>query len=279
MRLAIRIGVATTLMAAPSTPAEPVVPPTPTPAARPVAPPIPAPTTRVDVKALPTPVVTANAAPTPAPVPTNSVKAVPTPAATAGAKAAPTPTPTLTPTPLATATPSATASATATVNATSTATATATIKSKTKSTVWLPPFGGRNTIPPWLKKVPSLRVVPTWPRQASSVRIFVHCPPNSNHAIIGSGAFNLKGSRRIYREVGLGLSNRGLGHRAASISRFVLPGYHGACLTCVKVTMNKQTGIRRIKVLGRASAPLYVRRFSIWQFFNASTTCVKRDRC
>ncbi|MEV4529402.1 hypothetical protein [Streptosporangium sp. NPDC049304] len=275
MRLAIRIGVATTLMAAPSTPAEPVVPPTPTPAARPVAPPIPAPTTRVDVKALPTPVVTANAAPTPAPVPTNSVKAVPTPAATAGAKAAPTPTPTLTPTPLATATPSATA----TVNATSTATATATIKSKTKSTVWLPPFGGRNTIPPWLKKVPSLRVVPTWPRQASSVRIFVHCPPNSNHAIIGSGAFNLKGSRRIYREVGLGLSNRGLGHRAASISRFVLPGYHGACLTCVKVTMNKQTGIRRIKVLGRASAPLYVRRFSIWQFFNASTTCVKRDRC
>ncbi|MEU8205969.1 hypothetical protein [Streptosporangium sp. NPDC049046] len=267
MRLAIRIGVATTLMAAPSAPAEPVAPPTSAPAAR------------VDVKALPTPTVAANAAPTPAPVATNGVRAVPTPVATAGAKAAPTPTPTLTPTPLATATPSATASATATVNATSTATATATIKSKTKSTVWLPPFGGRNTIPPWLKKVPSLRVVPTWPRQASSVRIFVHCPPNSNHAIIGSGAFNLKGSRRIYREVGLGLSNRGLGHRAATISRFVLPGYHGACLTCVKVTMNKQTGIRRIKVLGRASAPLYVRRFSIWQFFNASTTCVKRDRC
>ncbi|MFF5110213.1 hypothetical protein [Streptosporangium sp. NPDC000509] len=273
MRLAIRIGVATTLMAAPSAPAEPVAPPTPAAAARPVAPPTPAPAARGDVKALPTPIVAANAAPTPAPVATNGVRAVPTPVATA----APTPTPTLTPTPLATATPTATASATATVNATSTATAT--IKSKTKSTVWLPPFGGRNTIPPWLKKVPSLRVVPTWPRQASSVRIFVHCPPNSNHAIIGSGAFNLKGSRRIYREVGLGLSNRGLGHRAASISRFVLPGSHGACLTCVKVTMNKQTGIRRIKVLGRASAPLYVRRFSIWQFFNASTTCVKRDRC
>ncbi|MFB9676195.1 hypothetical protein [Streptosporangium vulgare] len=276
MRLAIRVGVATALMAAPSAPAEPVGPPTPAPAPAAAA-------AAANIKALPTPVATANAAPTPAA--TNSFKAAPTPVATVGAKAAPTPTPTpvatSTPTPAPSATPTPTPSVTATVNATSTATATATatIKSRTNSTVSLPPFGGRNTIPPWLKKVPSLRVVPMWPRQASSVRIFVHCPPKSNHAIIGSTAFNLKGSRRIYREVGLGLSNRGLGHRAVSISYFALPGFHKACLTCVKVTMNKRTRIRRIKVLGRDSAPIYLRRFSIWQFFDSPRVCVRRGRC
>ncbi|MGW0593617.1 hypothetical protein [Streptosporangium sp. NPDC002607] len=132
----------------------------------------------------------------------------------------------------------------------------------------MPPIGGRNTIPKALKNVPSLRILPPWPRQASHVRIFVHCPPSSNHAIVGSTAFNLKGSNRLYREIGVGLSDRGLAHRAASISYFALPGPHGACLKCVKVTMNKQTRIRRIRVTGRASAPLFVRRFSIWQFFD-----------
>ncbi|MFC7647151.1 hypothetical protein ACFQX6_46470 [Streptosporangium lutulentum] len=71
-------------------------------------------------------------------------------------------------------------------------------------------------IPPELKNVTSLRVLPWNPRQNNNVRIFVHCPPTSNHAIIGSTAFNLKGSRRIYREVGLGLSDRGLGRRSAA---------------------------------------------------------------
>ena len=254
MRLAIRLGVATTLMAAPSAPAEPVVPPAP------------APTAAVNAKVLPTPVAAAN----PAPAPGATADAT---TATNRAEAAPTPTP------LAAATPSPSPSAGVTATANATSTATATVKSKTRSTVTLPPIGGRNKIPPWLKNVPSLRVVPMWPRQASHVRIFVHCPPKSNHALIGSTAFNLKGSRRLYREVGLGLSDRGLGHRAVSISYFALPGYHGACLTCVKVKMNQKTRIRRIKVLGRAFTPLYVRRFSIWQFFNASTTCVKRARC
>ncbi|GAA4237293.1 hypothetical protein GCM10023075_61930 [Streptosporangium album] len=132
----------------------------------------------------------------------------------------------------------------------------------------LPSTGGRNTIPPMLKNIPSLRILPLQPRQASHVRIFVHCPPKSNHAIIGSTAFNLKGSRHIYREVGVGVSKRGLGHHSASISYYALPGFHEACLKCVKVTMNQKTRIRRIRVLGRDSTPLYVRRFSIWQFFD-----------
>ncbi|MEU9833329.1 hypothetical protein AB0D67_17550 [Streptosporangium sp. NPDC048047] len=139
------------------------------------------------------------------------------------------------------------------------------------------PFtGGRNHIPRLLRKVPSLRVLPFDPRQASSVRIFVHCPKTANHALIGSTAFNLKGSRRIYREVGLGLSNRGLGHRAAQISYYALPGFHEVCLKCVKVTMNLRTRIRHIRVVGRDSAPLILRRFSIWQFFDP---CLRLVRC
>ncbi|MEU4409463.1 hypothetical protein AB0F88_33550 [Streptosporangium sp. NPDC023963] len=241
MRLAIRIAVAAVLTAGPSSPAGPAAPPPPPPGpARAPATTAPgrAPAATVDVDATPTPAVAPGATPTP--------------------MAAPGATPT--PTPMATSTPVASAG--------SGATATATLSTRTDHTVSLPPFGGRNTIPPWLKKVPSLRVLPLWPRQAGHVRIFVHCPPKSNHALIGSTAFNLKGSRRLYREVGLGLSDRGLGHRAASISYFALPGFHEACLKCVKVTMNQQTRIRRIRVLGRDSTPLYVRRFSIWQFFD-----------
>jgi hypothetical protein len=128
--------------------------------------------------------------------------------------------------------------------------------------------GGGNQIPPELKYVTSLRVLPWNPHQNDNVRIFVHCPPTSNHALIGSTAFNLKGSRRIYREVGLGLSDRGLGRRSAGISYFVLPGDHEVCLTCVKVTMNQQTRIRKIRVTGRDSVPLFVRRFRIEQFFD-----------
>ncbi|MFJ2033909.1 hypothetical protein [Streptosporangium sp. NPDC087985] len=56
-------------------------------------------------------------------------------------------------------------------------------------------------------------------------------------------------------------------HRSVSISYYALPGFHKVCLKCVKVTMNHETRIRRIRVVGRDSTPLYVRRFSIWQFF------------
>ncbi|MEV4750033.1 hypothetical protein AB0K21_27000 [Streptosporangium sp. NPDC049248] len=184
--------------------------------------------------------------------------AVPKPTPTPSATATPTPTPSATPTP----TPSATMTSSATANTT------ATVTTKNHQKVSIPPIGGRNSIPKALKNVPSLRVLPPWPRQASHVRIFVHCPPSSNHALVGSTAFPQKGSTRRYREVGMGVSNRGLAHHSASISYFALPGPHGACLKCVKVTMNKQTRIRRIRVTGRAFAPLYVRRFSIWQFFD-----------
>ncbi|MFD1535968.1 hypothetical protein [Nonomuraea guangzhouensis] len=126
---------------------------------------------------------------------------------------------------------------------------------------------GKGPIPKALKKVAWLRILPGNPRQASHVRIFVHCPKKANHAIIGSTAFQLKGSRRIYREVGMGFSDRGLGHRGVSISYYALPGWHKALLKCVKVTINKKTRISRTRVLGRDAIPLYVRRFSIWQYF------------
>ncbi|MGV9776691.1 hypothetical protein [Streptosporangium sp. NPDC003464] len=123
-------------------------------------------------------------------------------------------------------------------------------------------------IPAELKNRTSLRVLPEWPRQNNNVRIFVHCPPTANHAIIGSTAFTLKGSTRIYREVGLGLSDRGLGRRAVSISYYALPGYHDVCMKCVKVTIDEQTRIRKIRVISRYSVPLQVRRFDIGQFFD-----------
>ncbi|MEU4224606.1 hypothetical protein AB0F17_09945 [Nonomuraea sp. NPDC026600] len=131
-----------------------------------------------------------------------------------------------------------------------------------------PSSDDKGPIPKALKKVPSLRILPSHPRQASHVRVFVHCPKKANHAIIGSTAFQLKGSRRVYREVGMGFSDRGLGHRGVSISYYALPGWHKALLKCVKVTMNKKTRISRTRVIGRDAIPLYVRRFSIWQYFD-----------
>ncbi|ACZ91615.1 hypothetical protein [Streptosporangium roseum] len=118
------------------------------------------------------------------------------------------------------------------------------------------------------KKRTSLRVLPQWPRQNNNVRILAHCPTAANHAIIGSTAFTLKGSTRLYREVGLGLSDRGLGRRAVSISYYALPGYHEVCMKCVKVTIDQKTRIRKIRVISRYSVPLQVRRFRIAQFFD-----------
>ncbi|MFF3439809.1 hypothetical protein [Streptosporangium sp. NPDC002721] len=269
MRLAVRVGMAAALLAAPSGPAGPSGPAEPAGPAGPAAPtPSPAPASAPSTpKPAPAPATKPALAPALKPTPKPALARLPGPARVSAVKVTATPTPAPTPTPAAA---DATPTPTPVVSASSSAaaTATATLTTRTDHTVSLPPFGGRNTIPPWLKKVPSLRVLPLWPRQASHVRIFVHCPPKSNHALIGSTAFNLKGSRRIYREVGLGLSDRGLGHRAASISYYALPGFHEACLKCVKVTMNQQTRIRRIRVLGQDSTPLYVRRFSIWQFFD-----------
>jgi hypothetical protein len=116
------------------------------------------------------------------------------------------------------------------------------------------------------KKLTSLRVLPEHPHQNDIVRIFAHCPVTADHAIIGSTAFALKGSRRLYREVGLGLSDRGLGRRAAGISYYALLGHHEVRMTCVKVTIDPRTRFRKIQVISRCTVPLTVRRFRLSQF-------------
>ncbi|MER7501539.1 hypothetical protein AB0L05_38140 [Nonomuraea pusilla] len=127
--------------------------------------------------------------------------------------------------------------------------------------------GKKQKVKPWWKRVTSLRVVPRRPQQNDVVRIFVHCPTKANHAIIGSTAFTLKGSRRLYREVGLGLSKRGLGRKGVVISYYALPGYHPVLLRCVKATMRKVSRIRKTRLVGRAAAPLVVRPFRLRRFF------------
>ncbi|MEV7008771.1 hypothetical protein [Streptosporangium sp. NPDC051022] len=124
-----------------------------------------------------------------------------------------------------------------------------------------------SNIPPEWKNVTTLRVSPGSLRQRSEVRLFVHCPTNSNHATVGSTAFNLKGSRRLYREVGLGLSQRGIGIGAVVISYYALLGIHEVHLRCVQVKISHKTRLRRIRVLSSLSVPLLVRRFDIRQFF------------
>jgi hypothetical protein len=123
-------------------------------------------------------------------------------------------------------------------------------------------------IPDEWKKRTSLRVLPHRPRQNDVVRIFVHCPPAANHAIIGSTAFTLKGSPRFYREVGLSLSDRGLGRRAVLISYYALRGHHEVELECVKATVDDKTRLRRTKLISRCDVPLFVRRFDVRRFFD-----------
>ncbi|GGQ24102.1 hypothetical protein [Streptosporangium pseudovulgare] len=256
MRLVIGAGVAAAFLAGPAVVAWP--------GATPVA---GAPVPGTAAVPAPDPGASPNAGAGPAPGPSTSPS--PSPSASASLSPSASVSPSAGPSPSASpsAGPSASATATATASASASATSTAYVRSRTDQTVFTPFTGGRNHIPRLLKKVPSLRVLPFDPRQASHVRVFAHCPKTANHALIGSTAFTLKGSRRIYREVGLSLSKRGLGHRATSISYYALPGFHEVCLKCVKVTMNLRTRIRHIRVVGRASVPLVVRRFSIWQFF------------
>ncbi|MEW9553022.1 hypothetical protein [Nonomuraea sp. NPDC050783] len=133
-------------------------------------------------------------------------------------------------------------------------------------TVALPARGDR--VPAAWKHRTSLRVVPDRPRQNDFVRVFVHCPPAANHATVGSTAFTLKGSRRLYREVGVSLSDRGLGRAAVSISSYALPGDHEALLRCVEVTIDPRTRVRKVRVVGRCAVPLRVRRFTVARFFD-----------
>ncbi|MBB6346259.1 hypothetical protein ACWGH8_12965 [Nonomuraea muscovyensis] len=117
------------------------------------------------------------------------------------------------------------------------------------------------------KRRTSLLVMPQRPRQNNVVRILAHCPTAANHALIGSTAFRLKGSARLYREVGLGLSDRGLGRRSVAISYYAPLGHHVVHMTCVKVTIDKRTRVSHRKVISRYALPLQVRRFRIGQFF------------
>ncbi|WP_101787447.1 hypothetical protein [Nonomuraea indica] len=117
------------------------------------------------------------------------------------------------------------------------------------------------------KRRTSLLVMPQRPRQNNVVRILAHCPTAANHALIGSTAFRLKGSARLYREVGLGLSDRGLGRRSVVISYYAPLGHHEVRMTCVKVTIDKRSRVSHRKVISRYVVPLQVRRFRISQFF------------
>ncbi|WP_237109578.1 hypothetical protein [Nonomuraea sp. MG754425] len=120
---------------------------------------------------------------------------------------------------------------------------------------------------PLWQKLTSFKVMPYSVHQNDVVRILVHCPVEANHAIVGSTAFTLKGSWRAYREVGLGLGGKGFGKKGVIISRFAWPGEHEVHMKCVKVTIDKVTHVRKVKLLSSASADLLVREFRIRQFF------------
>ncbi|MEW1847009.1 hypothetical protein AB0392_54430 [Nonomuraea angiospora] len=124
-----------------------------------------------------------------------------------------------------------------------------------------------NTTPLW-QKLTSLVVMPESPHQNDVIRVLMHCPTEANHAIVGSTAFPLKGSWRIYREVGASLSKRGFAKKGIVISRFAPLGDHDVNLKCVKVTIDRVIGVRKVKVLSEAVVPIYVRRFHVCQFFD-----------
>ncbi|MFC3979835.1 hypothetical protein [Streptosporangium jomthongense] len=130
-------------------------------------------------------------------------------------------------------------------------------------------------LPAAWKNITSLRILPAWPRQRNDVRLMVHCPTGANHATVGSTAFALRASRHPYREIGLGLSDRGIGRDAVSISYYAPLGPHMVRLRCVKVKIDHETRIRRIRLISRVAAPVFVRRFNIAQFF----ACVPVKPC
>ncbi|MEU8362222.1 hypothetical protein AB0C27_40010 [Nonomuraea sp. NPDC048882] len=165
-----------------------------------------------------------------------------------------------TPTATAAATPTATAAATPTATAAATPTATA------AATAAATDDNDNDDEPKW-RKLTSFRISPEAPHQNDVLRVLLHCPVEANHAILGSTAFMLKGSWRRYREVGVGLTSRGFGRRAVIISRYAPPGDHVVRMKCVKVTIHKPSGLRKVKVLSRDALPLTVRHFHIGQYF------------
>ncbi|MEV4800606.1 hypothetical protein AB0K18_11375 [Nonomuraea sp. NPDC049421] len=120
--------------------------------------------------------------------------------------------------------------------------------------------------PKW-RKLTSFFVSPESPHQNDVIRVLLHCPDAADHAIVGSTAFPLKGSWRTFREVGVGLTGRNFGRRGVIISRYAPPGHHDVSMKCIKVRIDKKTKIRKVKVISRASASLFVRPFRIRQYF------------
>ena len=124
----------------------------------------------------------------------------------------------------------------------------------------------RGTDPDW-QNLTSFRVSPQAPHQNDVIRVLLHCPDEANHAIVGSTAFPIKGSWRIYREVGLGLGEKGFAKKGIVISRYAPPGRHVIRMKCVKVIADWPTGLRKVKVISRSAAPVVVRPFRLGQFF------------
>ncbi|GAB2933294.1 hypothetical protein ACFMQL_05545 [Nonomuraea fastidiosa] len=120
--------------------------------------------------------------------------------------------------------------------------------------------------PVW-RTLTSFFVSPESPHQNDVIRVLLHCPDAASHAIVGSTAFPIKGSWRTFREVGVGLTGRNFGRRGIIISRFAPPGHHEVRMKCVKVRIDRKKGIRKVKVISRASASLTVRPFHIGQYF------------
>ncbi|WP_185844897.1 hypothetical protein [Nonomuraea sp. WAC 01424] len=117
------------------------------------------------------------------------------------------------------------------------------------------------------QKLTSFRVSPDSPHQNDVIRILIHCPTQANHAVVGSTAFPIKGSWRMFREVGVGLGGLGFGKRGVVISRFAPPGEHEVRMKCVQVRADKLTGLRTVKVLSRSAVSLVVRPLRVGQFF------------
>ncbi|WP_026214991.1 hypothetical protein [Nonomuraea coxensis] len=121
--------------------------------------------------------------------------------------------------------------------------------------------------PPWKHRT-SLRVVPDDPQQNDFVRVFVHCPSPAEHATLTSTAFMLRSSWRPYREVGISLSNRGLGRKTVGISYFTPPGDYEVVLRCVQDKIDKKTRLKKLKLISWYVVPITVRPFRVAHFFD-----------
>ncbi|MCG5212457.1 hypothetical protein [Streptosporangium sp. KLBMP 9127] len=109
----------------------------------------------------------------------------------------------------------------------------------------------------------ALRLTPWRPRRDSEIVVQVRCPVESTHATVASSAFNRAGSRRVSREVGMGLDDHGYGHDSESVEFDSRLGVRAVWLRCVKVEVDEDTQIRKITLISRLRTTLRVRRLII----------------